>query len=169
MIDRGLANPAAPAAKPTAPWNIANAADPRSGPATSTTPTPSKEKTLIEITSMSSVILARNASFETKSVAWAVNIISPLGTTINKAPSVHGSVWRDSAVTEIDRDNPSSRRSSIVTEPTRVTKPTMCAISTIGYSHSHLRIATASGSVSINANAVLPAGVIGARRSCRRR
>ena len=88
----------------------------------------------------SSASFSRNAGLVANSVACAVNIMSPAGTTSASPAHDQRSRWLASAVTGRPRPSPSTRKSNITTAPTRITKPTIWTISTIGYIHADLRI-----------------------------
>ena len=77
-------------------------------------------------------ILTANTGLEMKSEAWAVNIMSPLGTMRRNAAALHGSTWLASLFTEMLLEKPSNRRSRIAIEPKSSPMPTMWTISTAG-------------------------------------
>jgi len=56
----------------------------------------------------------------------------PVGTTSASDAQLQGSRWRARARTETCFDSPSTRRSNMTTEPTRMAKPTMWIVSTMG-------------------------------------
>ncbi|GIL03804.1 MAG: hypothetical protein BroJett031_03240 [Betaproteobacteria bacterium] len=115
--------------------------------------------------------MTANAGLDQNSVACAVNIIAPEAATIAKPVKVHGSRWRASPRTGNARDSPRMRRSNIAIEPTSSAMPVMWTISTIGYNHSHCRIAAAKAVDSGQTSAAGPAisCISAVRPSCRRR
>ena len=79
-----------------------------------------------------SPILRTNTPLWMKSDAWAVNIMSPLGTISTKLAAVQGSTCPASFFTDSSFETPSSRRSSTAIEPKSSAMPVMWTISTLG-------------------------------------
>src|SRR5215510_9373685 len=74
----------------------------------------------------------RKAGFVAISVAWAMNIAMPEGTTSTTLSRDQRKWWRAISATGTWRDHPSRRMSNIAADPTRMTNPTMWTISTTG-------------------------------------